>query len=75
MSVTTINIATNKASSSVVALTPLAAIHGLHHLSVGSKWSNVKAPDELRNQLGLSLDISDLRTLHQWLGTYLELNA
>lgn len=72
---TTITIAKNGASRSIVALYPVAAVQGLHHLQFSSQWSCAKNPDELVRQFGVSVDISDLRALHAWLGTYLQVNA
>ncbi len=70
-----ITITNNGASRVIVALQPVPAVQNLHNLKISSQWSGVKNPDALHAIASLNPDTDDLRALHAWLGTYLEVNA
>lgn len=72
---TEITITNNQSSRAIVSLEPVALAPGLHALQISSQWSNVKNPEQLHRLVGLHPDTADLRALHAWLGTYLQVNA
>jgi hypothetical protein len=72
---TEITITNNRASRAIVALHPVPAVQDLHHLQISSQWLGVKAPQGLHSMISLCPDTADLRALHAWLGTYLQVNA
>lgn len=72
---TEITITNNRASRAIVGLHPVPAVQDLHHLQISSQWLGVKAPQGLHSMISLCPDTADLRALHAWLGTYLQVNA
>jgi hypothetical protein len=72
---TEITITNNQAGRAIVSLEPVALVRHLHALQISSQWSGVKNPEQLVRPVGLHPTTEDLRALHAWLGTYLEVNA
>jgi hypothetical protein len=72
---TVITITDNRASRAIVALQPVPAVQDLHNLQISSQWSGAKNPEALNPMVSLCPDTDDLRALHAWLGTYLQVNA
>ena len=72
---TEITITNNRASRAIVALQPVPAARDLHNLQISSQWTGVKNPEALHSMVSLCPDTDDLRALHAWLGTYLQINA
>jgi hypothetical protein len=72
---TEITITNNQASRAIVSLEPVALVRDLHALQISSQWSGVKNPEQLVRLVSLHPATEDLRALHAWLGTYLEVNT
>lgn len=72
---TEITITNNRASRAIVSLEPVALVQDLHALQISSQWLGVKNPEQLHRLVSLHPSTEDLRALHAWLGTYLQVNA